>query len=149
METFSKLSPTSTHMQVNIDYLQSFGRELNIDCSPKVTINQSKSGLPMFPRAAMCVRTWTWLLCILKSIPGMIWTAQPFPPGVNSVSLDHSPVFKGSPWETQWMVRVPPRCTSVSRARKRTFASVDQLVSNHLKSKTKMFILRAGVHTGV
>lgn len=31
-------------MQVNIDYLQSFGRELNIDCSPKVTINQSKSG---------------------------------------------------------------------------------------------------------
>lgn len=79
----------------------------------------------------------------------MTGTAQPFPPGVNSVSLDYSPVFKGSPWEAQWMVRVPPHRTSVSRARKHTFASVDQLVSNHLKSKTKMFILRAGVHTGV
>lgn len=31
-------------MQVNIDYLQSFGRVLNIDCSPKVTVSQSKSG---------------------------------------------------------------------------------------------------------
>lgn len=63
----------------------------------------------------MCGRTRTWLLCILKSIPGV--NSALFPPGVNSVSSDYSPVFKGSPSETQWLVRVPPHRTSVSRAR--------------------------------
>lgn len=56
-------------MQVNTDYLQSFRRELNIDCSPKVTIKikerfadvpQSSSVCKDMNIVAVYIKEYSW-----------------------------------------------------------------------------------------